>query len=269
MYRSILRILSLLALVFSLIGPNLPVQALPDLTTEVNQSLPASYPDLFFVYFRYGNPTATTITPQLQTQLTLEGQGLEIVPEQIYDLYYPQEEGQTIPQIPVCSNEYAGFDYPIDPGLLKNGQQLTYGPQSATTLLQPSGQSTSQLPPRTAGCLRIGLKVKPGAQPGQTTQLVFNPDVNQSTPELSPGIQTLQLTLTAEPTCPEDQELANGQCVAKCSPNQVRDTAGQCLNRQQVCQTQGKELYEGICVPACQKGQTRRHGQVRGILEQY
>jgi hypothetical protein len=231
------------------------VQALPDLTNEVPQAVPANYGELFFVYFRYGNPTAQTVMPNLSTKLEISGQGFRLVPDQIYDLYYPQEGNQTIPQVPLCSNEYSGLDYQISPNLVQDNQ-LIYGPQSARVVLEPSGNDVSEIPPRSAGCLRVGLKVSPEAVPGQTTTLTFNPDLNNSAPELSPGQQTLTLVVGENLNCPEGQDLVQGSCQPQCVPGELRNRVGICVSLDQICGP-NKELFEGKCVPACVSGQAR------------
>lgn len=45
-------------------------------------------------------------------------------------------------------------------------------------------------------------------------------------------------------TCPEGQELVNGQCINKCAGGQVRDSSGQCK-----C-PEGTKLENGQCVPS-------------------
>lgn len=230
--------------------------ALPRLSSEVSRSIDIQTKDVFYAYFRYGNPTATTVTPDLSVTLKLEGEGIVIVPDQMFDLYYPTKDEQAIPQIPVCDNSFSGFAYPIDPKLLQNGRTLVYGPRTANVLLQPSGSDVGLLPPRSAGCLRIGLKVSPQAQIGQTATLVFDPDSRQSAPNLSPGRQTLQLTIGDGKPCEPEQEAVLGQCRDKCKQNQVRTKEGVCVDWSKVCQKDW-ELFDGKCVPVCPLGKSR------------
>lgn len=253
--RKLFKIIAAAILFLNLVLTPPNVQALPNLTNEVPGAVPVNYTELFFVYFRYGNPAATTTVPNLSVKLEIEGEGFVLIPEEIYDLYHPKEENQTIPQIPVCSNQYAGFDYQISPGFFQNNQ-LTYGPQSAASVLESSGSNVSELPPRSAGCLRIGLKVSPDAETGQITTLKFNPDVNESAPNLSPGQQTLTLIVGDTISCPNGQALIQGNCQPECQEEEMRNRAGFCVDTEEICGP-GKDLFEGKCIPGCLLGQAR------------
>ncbi len=223
----------------------------PDLQTEVAKPIPKNYSEIMFVYFRYGNPTKTTVTPKAAVSLRIEGQGLVIDRQWVHDLYYKPDPQNKIPQVPLCSNEYDGFDYPISSSLFINEQELIYGPQSAKVLREPSGEAVSELPPRATGCIRIGLRVSPEAKVGDVTRLIFNPDYQQSSPETSPGLQTIELYIGSENfSCPEGQEFVQGECQPMCANNQFRDQLGLCRNRSNPCQG-NLDWFDGRCVPKC------------------
>ncbi len=257
MFPRILQLTLTFSLFFGLILTS-SVQALPDLTNEPPQPVPINYEDLFFVYFRYGNPATVTTTPNLTTFLEIEGDGFFVDENELFDLYYNPENGQTIPQIPVCSNEFAGLDYQIDSSLFRDGN-LTYGPQSADTLLKPSGQETSDISPRSAGCLRIGLRVNSEAKTGEQSTLRFNPDANNSAPDLSPGIQTLTLVVSEAVECAEDEEFVNGTCQQICTEGEARSVAGVCVTLNELCGP-GRDFFEDRCVSSCQVNQLRDEG---------
>ncbi len=230
---------------------------LPILNTEVAQAVPFDYEEVFFVYFRYGNPTTVTTTPDLSVSLELQGQGFEIDFNWVHDLYYKIDTNQSIPQIPICSNEYDGLDYPISKNLFENERKLVYGPRSATTLLEPSGESKSELPPRATGCLRIGLRVSKNAVIGQSTRLIFNPDINNSSPEKSPGIQTIELFVgSLDEVCKNNEEFVKGTCQPVCDSNQIRNKEGVCVDLDKLCPL-GLELFDGKCVTACTNAEIR------------
>ena len=223
----------------------------PSLQTEITKPIPINYKDLMFVYFRYGNPTKTTVTPNASVHLRLEGQGLVIDKQWIHDLYYQPDPQTKMPPVPLCTNEYDGFDYPISQSLFVNEQELIYGPQSAKVLREPSGNPVSELPPRATGCIRLGLRVSPQAKVGQTVRLIFNPDYQQSSPDTSPGLQTIELYIGPEnPSCPEGQEFVQGSCQPVCTNNQFRDQLGRCRDLNQPCQG-NLDWFDGRCIPKC------------------
>ncbi len=230
---------------------------LPMLNTEVAQAVPLDYKEVFFVYFRYGNPTAVTATPNLSVSLEIQGQGFKIDFDWVHDLYYNIDTNQPIPQIPICSNEYDGLDYPISKELFENERKLIYGPRSATTLLKPSGENKSELPPRATGCIRIGLRVSEDAVIGQSTKLTFNPDINNSSPDKSPGIQTIELFVgSSDEVCKNNEEFVKGACQPVCDSNQIRNKEGMCVDLDKLCPL-GLELFDGKCVTACTNTEIR------------
>lgn len=238
---------------------SISVQALPNLSSEISQPVDINSKEIFFVYFRYGNPTATTVIPNIISTLDLSGDGVIIVSDQLFDLYYPTNNNQSIPQIPVCDNSYTGFDYQISSSLLKNEKNLIYGPQSASVLLEPSGAEVSNLPPRATGCLRVGLRVSAEAKVGDKVILNFDPDSKQSAQDLSPGKQSITLVVGENQLCSQEQELVLGKCLKKCIEGELRNKEGVCLSMVNICQL-GKEIFDGKCVPACQFGENRASG---------
>jgi hypothetical protein len=149
-----------------------------DIVTSLPNPIPADRTAPFTIYFPYGNPNGDIDIRNAVASLNLTGQGFEIVNTGIADLYYgspTRSDATPPPDVPACNNTYNGPVYPISSSLATT-TSLTYGLQSARTPGSPSGATTATLREKATGCIRVDIRVAPGAQNGQTAQLIFDED---------------------------------------------------------------------------------------------
>lgn len=235
--------------------------ATPELITDLTNK-PVSKDRVYpvYVYFHYGDPVGKKNINNLSISLELEGNGFEIDPEKVFDLYYVPVSGAERTAIPVCKNTYNGTEYQIDPKLItKNGIE-NYGPQSANEPLEPSGTTIAGLPAGRTGCIKIGLMVKKDAKNGQITTLTFDPDSRNSPAyreNEKPGLQIAKIMIGEEAeTCEEGEEFAIGECRPICENNQGRDEGGDCVSTEVVCNG-NEEKFDGKCLEKCRTGEER------------
>jgi len=151
----------------------------PDQVNPTVFTLPITRTDVIPIYFQYGSQLNDTDITVAIAKITVSTPSLQFVPTGLRDLYYGDpnrpDTDPNIPQSPVCSKDYTGPSYLIRPSLVSNNV-VTYGLQSARDTTAASGGAVvDRLRAKATGCVKVELKIAPGAVAGPVS-LVFDED---------------------------------------------------------------------------------------------
>lgn len=230
----------------------------------------------FYVCFKYGNPTFEKDLPNTSIKISLEGEGIKLAEDEIYDLYYNTEG---FSDFPICNNTYEGPSYKLTPEFIESGSAFLYGPQSAKDVEGAEGQTTggtktSILKAKRVGMIRVGLTFTEDARNGDKSDLIYEIGrIDQATKAESgeivitpneeykedeiPGKKIITLIIGEEVSCGTGMEVVNGQCEPICGESEVRGENGKCQSTIVTCEEEGEEIFNNECVKKCKDKEER------------
>jgi hypothetical protein len=185
----------------------------------------------FRVLFPYSNPFSDRALDNVIAEVTLSGNGFEIVKESNFDLYDSSGNKKAD-----CTDPNSVPKYPISVSTL-TPSSFIYGLQSSKSLDTPSGQIKSVLPAGATGCILVSLKVLENAVVGQKGQLRFNWYIEDETNVKNQPIigvynfEIVSATSNTANVCSITQELSDGICREICSIGYVRNNLGTCVEQ--------------------------------------
>lgn len=228
---------------------------------------------IYEVYFPYGNQYLTKDVDNISMSLELLGNGLELLPDQLYDYYITDElinSNLNFPKSKIldCNllPKYKSEELQKDKYL--RGRQLQPQEKSKTKISKFTAQSnpnavSSTLKAGVTGCIGISIKATSSAKAGNISELVFNQNTNQSTgyeENTTPGTSTLAFIVNDNQNrcdLSKGELFVNNQCVPKCEPNQtISLTSGKCEIRRRVCNDR-EDTINGNCYQKCSNDKTR------------
>jgi len=185
----------------------------------------------FRVLFPYANPFDDKELNNVISEITLSGNGFEIIKDKNYDLFDPEgvqkancTDPNSVPKHPILLDT-------ITPS------SIIYGLQTSIKTDTPGGERRGILKESATGCILISLKVLESAIVGQKAQLKFNwylENENEAKNQPIIGIYNFEVVAgegSNANVCGANQELSEGICRAVCALGFVRNNLGTCVEQ--------------------------------------
>ena len=224
---------------------------------KTNEPISATRTDPFFVFVPYGDPALEYGVSEVQVQVKSSTSALIIDDTELYDLYDTSNSKKLFD----CGAAYQGPSQKITSGAVANDIFL-YGPGSANQSSTASGTNSSNLEAKQVGCLKIGIKVSATAKQGDIVELITQ--IQSSNPKKTgfykqnntPPLKKIRFVIGEKPNCTQGQDIYNGVCTPACAADQYRDIDGVCRISKLAC-NQNQEVVGDICKQKCADNEAR------------